>query len=598
MAKENPSNRVALRTFVVVALSLIVFVAGGLDLRRIWTPIGEFGYALNGDDVVNYVKDGSPAAKAGMQIGDIVDLQSTPPQFRWDAAETATLTAGQNITVGLRHNGGLRNLSLTSDPQATEQYYTAYRIAVLCVAALYIVLGAALVLLRPSPMTWGFFLYCLANAPFTFYSAMLTFPYPWPYFEYAIQWSLLAAGTVGLIVFALCFLNEPIKGWRLSAIRTMPWLFAALTIFGLYFIYQWGWAGGPPGELMIRIYVGIPAVWSLLVMYLFVDTYVRARGEDRQRIRWIVVGFGVNLVIQFVSLIFTVYVPSEPIWLAHVFQLSTIIVPLTVVYAVIKHRVIDVSFVVSRTLVYGVLTTLLVVIFSVIDWFFSDYLRVAQLGTIAQVGAVVAFGLWFNALHKRVDSLVDATFFRQRHRAEVQLARNAAALPFATTPQNVSQALVKEPVRALELASAALFRRGKDGAYIREESVGWSADDISRFDDDDGHLLMLLQGEKGPVSLYDHPWRTQGVPSGPAHPVLALPIIVRRELAAVAFYGSHVHGEGLDPDEIRTLAGLAPGASAAYDHLDAESMKREVDSIRRENESLQTQLAEAQIQPA
>jgi hypothetical protein len=598
MSTDSPSNRAAVRTFVVVALSLIVLVAGGLDFQRIWFPIGEFGYAADGNDVVNYVKDGSPAAKAGMQVGDIIDLQSTPAQYRWYAVQTGTLAAGQSVTFGLKHNGVLRSVTLTSTPQVTEHYYVAYRIAVLGVAVLYIVLGAALVLLRPSLMTWGFFLYCLANAPFTFYTAMILYPPPWPYVAYSLYWILYNVGVVGLLVFALCFLNEPIKGWRFSALRTMPWLFAALSIFGLYFTYHWGWVGGPPGELFLRIYVAIPAVWSLVVMYLFVDTYIRARGEDRQRIRWVVVGFGLNLVAQFVFVFLSVYVPSEPIWLAHMLQLSSVIVPLTVAYAVIKHRVIDVSFVVSRTLVYGVLTTLLVAVFSIIDWFFTDYLRLARLGTIAEVGAVVAFGLWFNGLHKRVDSLIDATFFRQRHRAEVQLARNAAALPFASSSQNVAHALINEPVRALGLASAALFRRGTDGAYVREVAEGWSPGDIARLDDDDGHLLMLLQAEKGPLSLYEHPWRTESVPSGPAHPVLAMPIIVRRELAAVAFYGSHIHGEGLDPDEIKTIAGLAPGAGAAYDHLDAESMKREVDSIRREVESLHTQLANAQIQPA
>jgi hypothetical protein len=598
MSTDSPSNRAALRTFVVVALSLLVLVAGGLDIRRIWIPVGVFGYATDGNDVVTYVEDGSPAAKAGMRVSDTIDLHSTPARFRWYAAQAGTLESGQSITFGLIHDGVPRTVTLTAVPQVTEHYYTAYRIAVLGVAALYIVLGAALVLLRPSLMTWGFFLYCLANAPFTFYSISLFFPLPWPYIEYVVQYSLSAAGIVGLLVFALCFLNEPIKGWRLSGLRTMPWVFAALFIFGLYFTYHWGWIGGPPGELLTRIYVGTAALWSLTVMYLFVDTYLRARGEDRQRIRWVVVGFGFNLVLQFVSLFLGVYVPSEPIWLAHLLQLSTVIVPLTVAYAVIKHRVIDVSFVVSRTLVYGVLTTMLVCIFSVIDWFFSDYLRVARLGTIAEVGAVVAFGLWFNGLHKRVDSLVDATFFRQRHRAEVQLARNAAALPFATTPQNVAQALIKEPARALALASAALFRRGKDGAYVREESEGWNAGDIARLDDEDGHLLMLLQAENGPVSLYDHPWRTQGVPSGPAHPVLALPIIVRREVAAVVFYGSHIHGEGLDPDEIKVIARLMPGAAAAYDHLEAESMKREVEYVRRENDSLRTQLTGPRIQPA
>ena len=80
--------------------------------------------------------------------------------------------------------------------------------------------------------------------------------------------------------------------------------------------------------------------------------------------------------------------------------------------------------------------------------------------------------------------------------------------------------------------------------------------------------------------------------------MLALPIIVRRELAAIVFYGSHVHGEPLDPDEIKAIAGLATGAAAAYDHLEAESMRRRLNAMETENESLRSVIAEAQIQPA
>jgi hypothetical protein len=59
-----------------------------------------------------------------------------------------------------------------------------------------------------------------------------------------------------------------------------------------------------------------------------------------------------------------------------------------------------------------------------------------------------------------------------------------------------------------------------------------------------------------------------------------------------------VHGEALDPDEVRAIAGLATGAAAAYDHLEAEALRSENESMRSKVESLEAQLAEAQIQPA
>jgi hypothetical protein len=74
--------------------------------------------------------------------------------------------------------------------------------------------------------------------------------------------------------------------------------------------------------------------------------------------------------------------------------------------------------------------------------------------------------------------------------------------------------------------------------------------------------------------------------------------MVRRDLAAIVFFGSHLHGEGLDPDEIKALAVLQTGAAAAYDHLDAEAMRRENESMKSRLDSLEARLAQANVQPA
>ncbi|MDQ6781272.1 MAG: hypothetical protein M3Z37_09010, partial [Candidatus Eremiobacteraeota bacterium] len=341
----------------------------------------------------------------------------------------------------------------------------------------------------------------------------------------------------------------------------------------------------------------LQVVCVAIAMSAFVATYIAARGSDRQRIRWVIVGFGIALIAGLTQTYLSSVI-ALPYWLYATLLLVPVATPLTVAYAVIKHRVIDVSFVVSRALVYGIMTTIIVGAFSVVDWLFVEKLKLVRLGTIAELGVAVAGGFWFNGMHRRVDAFIDATFFRERHRAELVLSRDAAALRFAETPEIVAHFLIDEPMRALSLASAALFRRRRDGIYVCEAAKGWGPDSIARLDADDDPLLLLARTENGPLSLHDHPWRTHGVPGGPNRPVLALPIIVRRELAAIAFYGAHLHGEALDPDEIRIIAGLATSSAAAYDHIEAETLRKENETIRGEVSSLRTQLAETQIQPA
>ncbi len=594
MATLTPSNRTALRTLVVLFLGALVLAFSLPDIRRVWQPAGDFGYWRDDNDVITAVYPDSPASHAGLKIGDRIDIASMNPADRELAASGGTPLPGQRVVLALRNGTTARSVTMVSEPETMGVAKITLILVREFALFLFVGIGAALVLLRPSITTWAFYAFCLGfnGAPASLKSYVLG-P-PWGVLSDIVSVYLIAAGAIGIAVFAAAFLREGHGGWRWLICRWSP--FAVLVLWGLgtYRLLGSEWFGWPAQNALRLIYF-LAGTILLLALFALVDTYIRSEGTDRQRIRWVVLGFGIVFVARML-LIFTNF--NLPYWFYASLSLVSIVVPLTVAYSVIKHRVIDVSFVVSRALVYGILTTALVGLFSVIDWFFIDKLKLARLGTIAEVGAAIGIGFWFNSLHRRVDSFIDATFFRQRRKAEVQLARNAAALPSATTTRAVAQALVKEPVRTLSLASGALFRRGQSAEFFREESEGWMTTDLSSLDDRDSHLLMLLQAENGPLSLYDHPWRTHDVPSGPAQPVLALPIIVRRELAAIVFYGAHTHGEALDPDEIKAIASLAPGAAAAYDHLEAEKLRNDNESVRRECESLRARLAEAQVQSA
>ena len=579
---------------MVVFLAALVLAISLPDLRRVWQPMGELGYVNHADGVITTVVPHSAADNAGLKVGDRIDLASAKRNSGFLVATGTTSLPGQRVIVPVKRGTKKLYLAMVSEP---EPMNVAKKVLILSeefALLLFVGIGAGLVLLRPSITTWAFYAYCLGLNP----GPASLLPYllrsPWDLVTAIGILNINVVGFLGLAVFAALFLHEENVGWRRLIYRFAP--LALLVSCGLI-TYTYLSNFSNTAKIVIAVLIFFLLAVALLALFAFVETYVSARGTDRQRIRWVILGFGIALVALITLLILFNYQSNIPYWLFASLNLVNVVVPLTVAYAVIRHRVIDVSFVVSRAFVYAILTTFLVGALSVIDWLFIEKLKLVRLGTIAEVGAAVAAGFWFNGLHKRIDIFIDATFFRQRHAAERQLARIATALPFATTTKAVAQALVAEPVRMLLLASAAVFRRRTDGVYSREESVEWAATDVSRLDDEDDQILMLLRAENGILSLYEHQWRTEGVPTGPAHPVLALPIIVRRELTAIVFYGAHLHGEPLDPDEMKAIAGLATGAAAAYDHLQAEALHSKNESLQSEVESLRKRLA-AQIQPA
>lgn len=147
----------------VVALAFFIICSDGADIRRLWLPMGLFGYGTNLDGVVTSVDVDSPAAKAGLQLGDRV---VAPPQTSWQAIQIAgTSEPGDSVSFDLVHQDAHRTVTLIAAPEPITNLHKIIIVISTAAVVFIVALGAALVLLRPSPATWGFFFFCLASAP-------------------------------------------------------------------------------------------------------------------------------------------------------------------------------------------------------------------------------------------------------------------------------------------------------------------------------------------------------------------------------------------------------------------------------------------------
>ena len=591
--RESAGSRTVWRIIAVTVLALATLSLTLPDSRRLWYPTGTLGYTTDRDNVVTGVQPGSSADAAGLKVGDRIDVAKTPRQFAWQVTyDPTTLSAGDVVTIAVDRDGRTRFVTPTSAPSISADLPSRALIALRLLSDLVFVgLGAALVLLRPSSITWGFYLYCVGFAPGPSSVILSLLPFPANVFADFFNSSLGALGYAGLLLFALGFLHDEISSWR--AVFTRLVLYLALLLVALTALSVLGpeWLGWM-GQKAARAQFALQAAVAAVVMYALLDTYVHSRGDGRQRIRWVVFAFGISLIAASVDYFFYPRL-GEPYWLHATFRLSGVVVPIAVAYAIVRHRVIDVNFVISRAVVFAALTTLLVAIFGVIDWFFTNRLQAHGLGTITEIAVAVALGFWLNTLHRRVDTLVDRVLFRRKHKAEVRLQRIAAGLMHSSSSDAIGQALVDEPVMALGLASSALFWRAEDRSFESWRVHGWDSD-AARMMDKNDMLILQLAARDEPLILDEVDLLRDGLPGGPARPCLAIPVSVRGELRAICLYGSHEHGEALDPDEVQTLFALATAAAAAFDHVEAADLRRRleaVESVERENAGLRAKLA-------
>ena len=562
------------RAVVIIAIALWSLGTLWPRVGCMWHACPSNGLHVNYDGVVNRVDNGSPAARAGIEPGDRLvaplpyGLDRDPPQ---------------TLSFDLAHGGSIRHVILTPEP-ADMTGSGKLRLSALLVSYLiFVIVGSGLLWLRPSAMTWSFYLYCILRR----YGDLFFY---WPGSSAFFWFNFLAFGALGgagcalVMVFALRFPDNKTSGWRRPLDRIAVLLAILLPAAWLYLFIRFEFLG-LPSQWIFRPLVIATSVVYVAAAVIFLVTLFRSHGEARQRQQWILV-FPVVLLLRVAVINFPRYMPD---WMPDALIALGVLVPLTVAYAVIRRRVFDVQFVISRALVYASLTTIVAGAFLLLDWFMSKQFAQTRFTLTAEIIFALALGSSLNALHHNVDRFVDAVFFRQRHLAERRLAKAAAAITRAESFAVVDQFLVHEPVHALGLVSAALFRKDEAGRFVRTLDLGWDHAGVRELSPSDPLVLHLL-AENAPVRLAEVVWSDDAA-SHMAHAILAMPLLLRDQIVSIALYGPHRTGADIDPDEEKSLAPLLERAGAAYDHIDAQALRAKVELLTRERESSEREIA-------
>jgi hypothetical protein len=572
---------VVARTIVIIALATLVI---GLTLPNIWLPHSR-PPPIGTDDNFNVVSltPGRLADDSGLRIGDHIEAKSLTLFERlevWDGF------SDPGAPLVLKVDRGGRTYSATIPMVVNEHGVLWYGFLKRTTATAFIVVAAILLIRRPSTMLWGFFLYALGSANSVAHVAYLVSPLAMGIMTIVLECIYIFLAPLGLLLFSTRFPIETSTGLRGQIQRLTPWLAVLLLLPIVELLCIATGVGFPPALGKVSLWVQ-PVVLTIGMIAL-VSGFLQLEPSQRQRLRWVVAGFSI-FYAAVVYYQFSYLLPgggwpaswTNAGWYVGLVNCTVVLIPITVAYAVLKHKVLDIRFVIGRGIVYGILTSIAVAVFAIIDWIAHSVIAQSGLALAGDIAAAVAIGFWLNTLHGGVNRFVDAVIFRQRHLAEQRLERAAVGLPHALDEETVAQLVVREPVSALNLLSGAFLRRIHDNTFRCIYAEGMPTGTELRLSASDP-LFVHLYGERGPVILRHIEWRAHELADGPHEPAVAFPLFVRQELTAVALFGEHASGEAIDPDEMRLLRSLCVGASAALDHLEADALRRENEALRRE----------------
>ncbi|MBV8434860.1 MAG: hypothetical protein JO029_11330 [Candidatus Eremiobacteraeota bacterium] len=550
-------------TFVVAILYYVPI--GHVDFAENWGE-GSFGLTLlPREATVVGVDRGSPADRAGIRVGDRLANDGNYET----ASHIRAPYAGERETLTFERAGARYAVTLTA--RANPGFTLLQRIGGVLAylpPSVFLIVAFLIVFLRPSIMSWSFYVFAVGyfgtSPAFMYWSHVLS-PSAYLILSFVLSTILGAWSVLPLLPFVLRFPNGDISGWR-RRMDPFVWAFLALT----YVLYVIEWrvysaAGSiPPWDIVPNTL--IPLAAFALAGLILAKNFAAATPGDRQRFAFVALG----TLISFVA--YAIYfVPGVPFAAGQVIGFAVVLMPICIAYAVFRLRVLDVTFVLNRALVFSALSVGVIALVSLLDWFFSRVVAIGRLALGLELLATIAIGFLLDRINRAIEGFVEAVFFRGRRLAERQVRRAAAALPYATEEEAIVDGLVQIPVDALQLAAAALYRRSDDGARFRgvatarETTIappGFGTNDL---------LVRMLLAEEKLVWLDE--LRSYLNPENAAIYTVAVPVTVRHELVSFTLYGAHANGAQLDPEEIELLELLAREAARAYDHAEAQRVR-------------------------
>jgi signal transduction histidine kinase len=217
----------------------------------------------------------------------------------------------------------------------------------------------------------------------------------------------------------------------------------------------------PPGSWFLP---GV-ALFFLATVAAQVVRYARISTEaQRQQTKWVLFGFSISIagiLIDFLLLPRFSPPPPDPAAAAHlmlngiIFDISLLLIPVSIAVAVLRYRLFDIDVLISRTVVYGGLTAIVVGLYVIVVGYLGSLLRTGNNVPVSLV-ATGLIAVAFQPVRDWLQRSVNRLIYGERDNPYAVLSRLGERLEGTLTPEVLLPAVVQTIGEALKLPYAAI----------------------------------------------------------------------------------------------------------------------------------------------
>lgn len=562
MGQADRGDRVWQRALFTMCAFALLFALFSIFLSYTWVPKLGTAFvstpsAVPFQQTVIRVDPNGPAAKAGLKVGDVVDLHRASPadRYAWfapdqvagrkygltfyDGKRARTLTAVAKCCIGF----DLSSWGWFAGALGAVVFATllAWRRAHLSEArVLCALLTVSVLAVTVSPGNW-----VTPSVRLDFSAALVSF-------------LLVNAGTALIVVYTLLF------GRPVSVTRRIVTI-AALSVLVLGVLYQWCayigfWTGAfdlfTSSGLVKTVNEAYSTLAAFLPLVCITLAFIAARGRERSLLAWTAAMSFLGLADGLVG-VAPIYVPALYGNTAlgdvvrDVGNGSVFLTPFFVGYALLNRRIMDIGFALNRAIVFSVVSLVTVAAFVLVEWALSEWLSSKNHSTNLLVGAGLALvlGLSVRFIHQHVDNAVDRALFFKRRRDQDALNAFSREAAYVTDREVLLERTRDVLLQHADASAVTILLDDRQGHYgsITENDPA----------------IVTLRASHSPLDLHTVRSDVDGD--------YAFPMVSRGRVLGALILGAKRSGEAYAPDDREIILRLAHSVAAAVDVLSYET---------------------------
>lgn len=218
----------------------------------------------------------------------------------------------------------------------------------------------------------------------------------------------------------------------------------------------------------VAVTVGIGTVAcvssALTSVFLLVRRMRGSQGGEREQLKWYVTGVACAGVVVLAQLFGIVPEPaSQVVWTA------TAILPLCLAVAVVRHRLFDLDFLISRTLLWTSLTAFVVLLYVLIVGVVGERI-LSMSGTFPAVVAASVVAIGIQPFRDAAQGVINRRVFGDRDDPYAALTRLGQRLESAPEPAGLPQVIVDAVAQSLRSPYVAITFDDDSTAPVAESS--------------------------------------------------------------------------------------------------------------------------------